>query len=109
MSDNLLTTIMIYVAASGAITKLLVDVFRAGTTINGWLTRLMSFGIGIGVVFAILLANSVEITPQTAAQAVLAGLISGAGAIGITEVQNAVNGVRAVRTVNNLNRLRGKQ
>lgn len=86
-----LNSILVLSAAGTTFAKLLVDLARLGVpNAPSWLWPLLAALFGVGVVLLLMLANDVALTQQAVAQGILAGVLSAAGAVGITEVQKRV-------------------
>lgn len=73
-------------AAGGFFAKIAVDLYKKSRPGHSWELPLLAVLFGIGVVFLLLLDKNEVITGQLAARAVLAGLLAGAGAVGVTEL-----------------------
>ena len=83
--------------SSGLIAKLLVDLVKAGGLTVTWLYPVLAVVFGIGASFLVLFANGAAITQATAATALLAGVLAGAAAAGVTEVQRKADAVKDAR------------
>lgn len=82
-----MTDILTQALAAGTICKALVDMLRQAHPIPGWLTPPLALAFGILASFLLLLANGHPLTAQSLAQAVLAGVLAAASAVGVTELQ----------------------
>src|SRR5574343_1058115 len=83
--------------SSGLIAKLLVDLVKAGGLTITWLYPVLAVLFGVGASFLVLFANGAAITQATAATALLAGVLAGAAAAGVTEVQRKADAVKDER------------
>ena len=83
--------------SSGLIAKLLVDLVKAGGLTITWLYPVLAVAFGIGASFLVLYANGAAITQEAAATALLAGVLAGATAAGVTEVQRKADAVKDAR------------
>lgn len=97
MDIALLRDIIVLATAGGFVTKIVVDAIRGATAVDGWWTRALALAVGVAVCLLVQIANVIPLTQATAAQAVLAGLIAGGAAIGVTAITTAVNDARASR------------
>lgn len=84
-------------ASSGIIAKLLVDLVKAGGLTVTWLYPVLAVAFGVAASFLVLLANGAALTQEAAATALLAGVLAGAAAIGVTEAQRKADAVKAAR------------
>ena len=84
-------------ASSGLIAKLLVDLVKAGGLTVTWLYPLLAVLFGVGASFAVLFANGTALTQEAAATALLAGVLAGAAAAGVTEVGRKADAVKDAR------------
>ena len=83
-----LNSILVLSAAGTTFAKFLVDLVRLGVpNAPSWVWPLCAALFGVGVVMLLMMANNVALTQQAIAQGVLAGVLSAAGAVGLTEVQ----------------------
>ena len=83
--------------SSGLIAKLLVDLVKAGGLTVTWLYPVLAVVFGIGASFAVLFANGTALTQEAAATALLAGVLAGAAAVGITEAGRKADAVKDAR------------
>lgn len=91
MQPDYLNSILVLSAAGTTFAKLLVDLVRLGVPhAPSWVWPLAAALFGISVVLLLMVANDVALTQRAVAQGVLAGVLSAAGAVGITEVQKRV-------------------
>ncbi len=81
------TNIITLALAAATICKALVDMIRQGIALAGWISPLLAIAFGILATFLLLIADGSVLTPQLSAQAVLAGILAGASAVGVTELQ----------------------
>lgn len=85
MTDNILTIAL----ASAGIAKILVDVVRLGFPNRPtWVSPVLAILFGIISATILALSNGDALTVQTLAQNIIAGVLSGGSAIGITELSN---------------------
>ena len=84
-------------ASSGIIAKLLVDLVKAGGLTVTWLYPVLAVAFGVGASFLVLFANGAAITQASAATALIAGVLAGATAAGVTEVQRKADAVKDAR------------
>ena len=84
-------------ASSGLIAKLLVDLVKAGGLTLTWLYPLLAVLFGVGASFAVLFANGTALTQEAAATALLAGVLAGAAAAGVTEVGRKADAIKEAR------------
>ena len=84
-------------ASSGLIAKLLVDLVKAGGLTLTWLYPVVAVAFGVGASFLVLFANGAAITQATAATALLAGVLAGAAAAGVTEVGRKADAIKEAR------------
>lgn len=82
MSDNL----FMLISGATTIVKLLIDLVRVGMDPPRWLPPLLAVGGGILVVIIMQVAAGVALTQQVIAEGVLAGILSGGAAVGVTEM-----------------------
>lgn len=83
--------------SSGLIAKLLVDLVKAGGLTVTWLYPVLAVVFGVGASFLVLFANGAAITQATAATALIAGVLAGAAAAGVTEVQRKADTLKDAR------------
>ena len=83
--------------SSGLIAKLLVDLVKAGGLTVKWLYPVLAVVFGVGASFLVLFANGAAITQAAAATALLAGVLAGATAAGVTEVQRKADAMKDAR------------
>jgi hypothetical protein len=79
-------TIITLALAATTVVKVLVDLARMAAPLPRWLPPLLAIGSGILVVLLLMVAEGRVVTAQLAAQAVLAGIMTGGMAVGVTEV-----------------------
>ena len=84
-------------ASSGLVAKLLVDLVKAGGLAITWLYPVLTVLFGIVASFLVLFANGAAITQAAAATALLAGVLAGATAAGVTEVQRKADAMKDAR------------
>lgn len=84
-------------ASSGLIAKLLVDLVKAGGLTVTWLYPVLAVLFGVSASFAVLFANGTPITQAAAATALIAGVLAGAAAAGVTEVQRKADTLKDAR------------
>lgn len=84
-------------ASSGIVAKLLVDLCKAGGLAITWLYPVLAVVFGVGASFLVLFANGAAITQASAATALIAGVLAGAAAAGVTEVQRKADAVKDAR------------
>ena len=84
-------------ASSGLIAKLLVDLVKAGGLTVTWLYPVVAVAFGVGASFLVLFANGAAITQEAAATALLAGVLAGAAAAGVTEVGRKADAIKEAR------------
>ncbi len=80
-------TIIVQALAASTIVKALVDVARMAAPLPRWLPPLLAVLGGIAVVLLLMVAAGGALTAQLVAQAILAGILAGASAVGVTELQ----------------------
>lgn len=86
MIDN----ILILSAAGSAIVKAVVDLIKmAVPNPPQWVLPLCAAMVGILALLLLLVATGTTLTPQSIAQGVLAGVLAGAGAVGLTELHRS--------------------
>ncbi|RRR75289.1 MAG: hypothetical protein EI684_05140 [Candidatus Viridilinea halotolerans] len=73
--------------AAAAIAKILVDMVRMSNRLPSWASPLLAVGFGIAAAFLLLVANGTIVNGQTAAQAMVAGILAAGAAVGATELQ----------------------
>jgi hypothetical protein len=73
--------------AATTIVKALVDVLRMGWSSPAWAPPTLAMLGGIVVVLLLMVASGEPISQQAGAQAVLAGILAGGSAVGVTELQ----------------------
>jgi hypothetical protein len=78
--------VLLLAAAATSVTKLAVDALRLVTPLPSWLPLLLAFLIGPLIVTLLVLVDGQSLNTQTIAQAILAGLMAGGGAAGVTEM-----------------------
>lgn len=89
MIDN----ILVLSAAGAGVTKALVDLVKMSVaTPPQWLLPLCALVFGVISLLLLLVATGEPITAQSIAQGVLAGVLAGAGAVGITELHKQARG-----------------
>lgn len=75
--------------AAVAIVKVLVDVIKlAWASVPQWVPPALAMATGPFVVVLLMLADAQALTQQALAQAILAGILAGGGAVGVTELAN---------------------
>lgn len=84
-------------ASSSVIANLLVNLVKVGGLTVTWLYPVLAVVFGIGASFLVLFANGAAITQAAAATALLAGVLAGATAAGVTEVQRKADAVKDAR------------
>lgn len=81
-------TVITNALAAASIAKILVDILRmAFPNRPDWVSPLLAVLFGIGASVLLLLTQDVELTRAALAQAVLAGVLAGGSAVGITQLQ----------------------
>lgn len=86
VDSELLVPLLVYVAAAGYVTKLIIDMIRRSVVLASWASPVLACGIGVAVVFLIMLVNAVPLTTQALATAILAGVLSGAASVAGTDL-----------------------
>lgn len=90
--------IIVLSAAATTFAKVAVDLARMGKPdLPRWLLPLLAIAAAIGALLLLMVAEGQIITPQLGAQAVLAGILAAASAVGVTELQKHANPAEAVR------------
>lgn len=81
--------ILILVAAATAFAKPAVDMIRAmvGDKLPAWASPPLAVLVAIGALLFLAVARGEVLTQELIAQAILAGFLAGAGAVGVTELQ----------------------
>lgn len=75
--------------AAVAIVKVLVDLVKLGwVALPQWVPPLLALIGGPVIVALLMIAGGQLLTQQALAQAVLAGILAGGGAVGVTELAN---------------------
>lgn len=88
MTEDVIVTAL----AAASVAKILVDITRmALPTRPDWVSPLLAVLFGIGAAVLLLLTQDVELTRAALAQAVLAGVLAGGSAVGITELTKRTN------------------
>ena len=84
ITDN----ILVLALAAASIAKILVDVVRMAFPDNrpNWVSTVLAVAFGILAAFLMLMSNGEMITQQTIAQTMIAGILAGGSAVGITEL-----------------------
>jgi hypothetical protein len=84
ITDN----ILVLALAAASIAKILVDVVRMAFPDNrpNWVSPVLAVAFGILAAFLMLMSNGEMITQQTIAQTMIAGILAGGSAVGITEL-----------------------
>jgi len=80
---NIITTAL----AAATIAKILVDLVRSAQQVPAWASPVMAL-VGAEIAALLLLVSSgAALTPQTLAQAAIAGMLAAGTAVGATELQ----------------------
>lgn len=83
LPPNIITTAL----AAATIAKVLVDLLRATQRLPSWASPVLALVGGELAAFLLLLAGGGILTPATAAQTMLAGILAASTAVGATELQ----------------------
>lgn len=73
--------------AAVAVVKTVVDIIKLGWATPQWIPPLMAVVVGPVSVVLLMMADAQPLTQQALAQAVLAGILAGGAAVGVTELQ----------------------
>lgn len=88
--SNVLTSIFILSSAATAWVKGGVDMYKMARPCGAtWEAPTLAMLLGVAIVFLLMLATGTIVTMQTGALAVLGGLASGFGAVGVTALHKA--------------------
>lgn len=86
-------TIITWALASATVAKAAVDLVRMGLpALPSWVPPLLAVVAGIGAVLLLMLSASVPLSAQSAATAVLAGILAAGSAVGVTELGKRAQG-----------------
>jgi hypothetical protein len=84
--------IMLFAAAATGFTKPLVDLIKKSPIPTPtWLLPMLAVGLGIAICFLLSLQMGQEITSQVVGADILAGIVAGVGAVGVTELHRVAN------------------
>lgn len=72
--------------AATTIVKVLIDVLKLAWSTPTWAPPLLAVVGGPFVVVLLMMADAQVLTQQALAQAILAGILAGGGAVGVTEI-----------------------
>jgi hypothetical protein len=89
VNDN----ILIQSAAAATFVKVLVDVIRMAWSGDPprWLSPALAIVAGVGIVVLLLMADGQPLNERTISGAVLAGILAGGAAVGVTELGKRAN------------------
>jgi hypothetical protein len=85
--DSLDPTIITTALATATIAKILVDLVRATQRMPAWASPLLALGFSIIAAFLLQLAGGGDVTLQTVASDIIAGILAAGTAVGTTELQ----------------------
>jgi paraquat-inducible protein B len=84
--------IMLFAAAATGFAKPLVDLIKKSPIPTpAWSLPMLAVGLGIVICFLLSLAMGQEITMQVIGADILAGIVAGVGAVGVTELHKSAN------------------
>lgn len=84
--------VFLLVGTATTLVKILVDAVRIGIPDRpSWISPVLAIGFGPLVVFLVMVGNGVVISQVMIAQSVIAGVLAGGTAIGVTEAQRRSN------------------
>lgn len=84
--------VFLLVTAATTIVKLVVDGARIAVPNRpSWVSPILALMLGPLITTLIMVSNGETLTQTTIAQAILAGIFAGCGAIGLTETQKRSN------------------
>lgn len=83
--------------AASMISKCIVDLLRLAFDSPRWVPPLLAVGVGIAAVVLLMVASSQPLTAAALASAVLAGILAGGSAVGVTELSNRAATLQAQR------------
>jgi hypothetical protein len=89
--DAIPSNIILQAAAASTFVKILVDILRMATDPPRWASPLFAVSGGIAIILLLMVAGNVELTRAALANAVLAGIIAGGTAVGVTELGKRAN------------------
>lgn len=72
--------------AAATIAKVIVDIIRMAADLPRWLPPALAIIGGIGSVVLLMIANRIGLDSAVLAQSVLAGILAGGLAVGVTEL-----------------------
>lgn len=90
-------SIIILALSATAIAKTLVDLARMSSDLPRWTPPVMAIIVGIGAVALMMLAEGTAFTAQLWGSIILAGILAGGQAVGVTELQKRATAVQDVR------------
>ena len=97
MDAELLMPLIVYVAAAGYVTKVLIDMARRFWVLPSQTTPVFACGVGVVSVALIMMMNGIMPSTRMMATAVLSGLLSGAAAVAGTELARSGDGQQTWR------------
>jgi len=85
--------------AAATVAKTLVDIIRMAADLPRWLPPALAILGGIGSVVLLMIANKVGLDSAVLAQSVLAGILAGGLAVGVTELGTRAQAAASTRRV----------
>lgn len=83
--------------AASMIAKTVVDLAKLGADLPRWGPPSLAALVGIGAVVLLMVSQETALTLAALAGAVLAGILAGGAAVGVTELGRRVDQVQATR------------
>lgn len=81
-------SVLLLVAAATTVIKVFVDIVRISFPVRPtWLSPVLAVVVGPIVVLLLMLSSGTILTTAAIAQAIIAGILAGGTAIGVTETQ----------------------
>ena len=89
--------IIILALSATAIAKTLVDLLRMAMDTPRWTPPVMAIIVGIGAVALMMLSEGTTFTPALWGRIILAGILAGGQAVGVTELAKRATQIQDVR------------
>jgi hypothetical protein len=89
--DVIPSNIILQAAAAATFVKVLIDILKMATDPPRWAPPALAVSGGIGIILLLMVAGEVELTRAAIANAILAGIMAGGTAVGVTELSKRAN------------------
>jgi hypothetical protein len=89
--DVIPSNIILQAAAAATFVKVLIDILKMATDPPRWAPPALAVSGGIGIILLLMVAGDVALTRAAIANAILAGIMAGGTAVGVTELSKRAN------------------